>query len=227
MERKVIKRAMFCVVLMMALALSNAAMALTVTNAGFEEPDMSGEDTPFTWWSPDGWTGVGGVEETRDARYGTLIEGNQVAYINIGGTPGTTASVTSDICGQIVADTTYTLTIAIAQRIKADGSAWDSNPDGEIGLLVGGVPVGTFTAYEGGSCPLGSFTDITYTWTAPGVGDALIGQDIQVQMDFTYDEQGATLGWQQAQFDNVRLIPEPASLSLLALGGLSLIRRKK
>ncbi|MCK5000352.1 MAG: hypothetical protein KAS23_12485, partial [Anaerohalosphaera sp.] len=62
---------------MIVLAVSNAAMAITVTNAGFEEPDMSGEATPYTFSSPPGWTGIGGVEETRDARFGTLIEGNQ------------------------------------------------------------------------------------------------------------------------------------------------------
>ena len=72
---------------MIVLAVSNAAMAINVTNFSFEDPAQ--DSGGFTFSSPAGWTGVGGVERTSDsARYGGIDpftapgDGLQVGYIN-------------------------------------------------------------------------------------------------------------------------------------------------
>ena len=54
------------------------------------------------------------------------------------------------------------------------------------------------------SLPTG-FTEKTYTWTSPGIGDPLIGQALQIRMNFSHSPAA---GWQQAQFDRVRLTTE-------------------
>ncbi|MCK4998390.1 MAG: putative Ig domain-containing protein [Anaerohalosphaera sp.] len=174
--------------------------ALVIPNFSFEDPDREGLNPEYTFSSPPGWTGVGGVEETRSDRYGNVPydvpgHGKQVGYINLGSSSTATAQATSDVVGQAVAGSQYILTIAIAERASGD-----KNPDGDIGLLIDGVAVGTFTHYEANTFPDGAFTDVTYNYTATAEDD---GEDIQIQMNFTYDTDST--GWQQAQFDNIRL----------------------
>ncbi|MCW1921350.1 right-handed parallel beta-helix repeat-containing protein [Luteolibacter arcticus] len=183
-----------------------------VPNASFESPDRTGQSPAYSNGNPDGWTfssGVNwGVEEIRDNRFGTSGaegsrltalggHGDQVAYINIGNSGGATA--TSAAVGTIAPDTTYTLRIIFAQRATGD-----RQPDGSFGLTANGIPVGTFTSFTSVSLPTG-FTEKTYVWTSPAIGDPLIGQPLQIRMNFSHSPAA---GWQQAQFDKVQLTTE-------------------
>jgi hypothetical protein len=180
-----------------------------VTNASFESPDRTGQSPSYSSGSPDGWTftsGVnGGVEEIRDNRFGISGpegarldalggDGDQVGYVNIGNSGNGSAS--SANVGNILASTTYTLRIRFGQRASGD-----RHPDGNFGLTTNGTPLGTFTTVSSASLPTG-FTEKTYTWTSPGIGDPLIGQALQIRMNFSHSPAA---GWQQAQFDRVRL----------------------
>jgi hypothetical protein len=180
-----------------------------VTNGSFESPDRTGQNPAYSSGSPDGWTftsGVnGGVEEIRDNRFGTSGlegtrldalggDGDQVGYINIGNSGN--GSATSATVGPIVANTTYTLRIRFGQRATGD-----RHPDGSFGLTANGTPLGTFTTISSASLPTG-FTEKTYTWISPGIGDTMIGQPLQIRMNFSHSPAA---GWQQAQFDRVRL----------------------
>ncbi|MFD0893700.1 right-handed parallel beta-helix repeat-containing protein [Luteolibacter ambystomatis] len=191
--------------------------APVVQNPGFELPDQTGLSPAYSSSSPSGWTFAspvnGGVEEIRDNRFGTSGpegtrltglggQGDQVGYINLGSSGTATASATSASPGNVAPNTTYTLTIAFAQRASGD-----RHPNGNFGLLVNGTFVGTFTTITGQSLTTG-FNNLTYTWTSPGPGDPMIGQPLQIRMNFTYST--AAGGWQQAQFDNVRLTASAA-----------------
>lgn len=183
-----------------------------VSNGSFEAPDRSGQNPAYSSGNPEGWTfnsGVNwGVEEIRDSRFGSPGtegsrldalggDGDQVGYINIG-TSGS-GSATSATVGNIAPNTTYTLRICFGQRASGD-----RHPDGSFGLTANGTPVGSFTSITSSTLPTG-FTEKTYTWTSPGIGDPLIGQPLQIRMNFSHSPAA---GWQQAQFDKVRLTAE-------------------
>lgn len=181
-----------------------------VVNGGFESPDQTGQANAYTGASPSGWTFIspvnGGVEEIRDARFGPVGaegqrlvaaggEGDQVGFINLGNSGS--ASATSDGVGMVAPDTVYTLKIAFAQRTSGD-----RHPDGGFGLLAGGQPLGAFVNFTGPSLQAG-FNELVFTWTSPAAGDPIIGQPLQIRMNFSYSATSG--GWQQAQFDKVRL----------------------
>ena len=183
-----------------------------VANASFENPDRSGANPAYSSGEPDNWTFTGsvnwGVEEIRDSRFGTIGaegsrltalggDGDQVAYINLGNGGSSSGSATSAVVGNVAPNTTYTLIAAFGQRTSGD-----RHPDGSLGLTVDGIAVGTPTAFTGPSLSSG-FNQKTFTWTSPGVGDPLIGKPLRVRMNFSY--ASASGGWQQAQFDRVRV----------------------
>lgn len=199
-------------------------MAASVTD-GTDAANLSFESPPqaagkYSTGNPPGWTFTGesgGVENVNEAaRYGDAAkfgeddaklegqggEGNQVGFINLGAAGGgADASATSVVLAKVEPATTYTVTIAFAQR--ASGVRM---PEGAFGLQAGGANVGDFTKIAGAGMATG-FHDFTYSWTSPGAGDALIGQPLRVRMDF---RRAAVAGWQQAQFDRVRFSKTPA-----------------
>ncbi|MES2996934.1 MAG: right-handed parallel beta-helix repeat-containing protein [Verrucomicrobiota bacterium] len=187
-----------------------------VANAGFESPDRTGLNPAHSSGTPQDWTFAGtsssGVEEIRDSRFGSAGPegsrldalggaGDQVGFINVGNTASGSGSATSAVLGNVAPSTTYTLTIAFGQRVSGD-----RHPDGSFGLSAGNTAVGNFTTFAGVSLATG-FTQKTYTWTSPSLGDPLIGKPLQIRMNFSYSAAG---GWRQAQFDNVRLTSQPA-----------------
>lgn len=187
-----------------------------VSNASFESPDRTGLNPAYSAGVPNEWTFTGsvnwGIEEIRDNRFGTTGtegsrltalggDGDQLAYINLGNSSSSSGSATSGIVGTVAPNTTYTLTVALGQRIGGD-----RHPDGSIRLTADGIPIGTATSFTGPSLAAG-FNQKTFTWTSPGPGDPLIGKPLQVLMNFTYS--AASGGWQQAQFDRVRLQAAP------------------
>lgn len=194
---------------------SLSAASLPVPNASFEDPDRTGLSPAYSSGNPAGWTftsGVnGGIEEIRDARFGTSGaegsrltalggDGDQVGFINIGNSG--TGSATSEIVTTIEPNTTYTLTVSLGQRASGDRL-----PDGRIGLWADGIPLGTPLTYVSTEVASGGFKDLVYTWNSPPADDPLIGASLQVRFDFSYS--AAAGGWQQAQFDKVRLETQP------------------
>ena len=224
-----------------AIAISGAASAAAVDlsaagiNHDFESPDLAGTDGGEQFNGTGlgaGWTVSGtdistvGLQDPPTSFYGTQgplpapFNGRQFGYINLSFTDTNVAFATTDtgLLGNLAANTVYTLSIAVGDR---GGSTFDV--DYSIGLLAGGVEVGTFTAGNPGS---GAILDLVYTLDT-SLFPAGVGDDLQIQLQ----ANGASGGFDQANFDNVRLdtasVPEPGSLALLGLGGLALLRRRR
>ena len=123
------------------------------------------------------------------------------------------------------ANMTYTLTVDAGDR---DGLAFQacelrmgtvSDPlvSADFGLnLLAATVVSNTTPVNGPGENDGWETWVT-TFTT---GDGVVGDQLRVEL--------VTTGTIQSYFDNVRLeaVPEPATMGLLALGGLALLRRR-
>lgn len=220
-------------VLGLGLAGSVAANAASVTinNNSFESPTpadnanvTSGAGTGvFNSWNYAVTNGASfedfGIENPAAAAYtgasgtGTPsgADGSNVAFLNQNNS-GLTASIFQDV-GLLAANTTYTLTIAIGQRLdRVNGSL-------QIGLLNGASgstniwSTGTLlNSTTGVSSVAGTFQDFQVVFTT----GSSVSNDLYVGALYTAD------GKIQASFDNFRLdatasaVPEPSAYAALA-----------
>jgi len=210
------------------LAASANAAAITVTNHGFEDPvyapGVSGFNHP-------GWTdlngGNAGTGRTTTAQYPSGIpEGVNYAWFNQAkDTLGQTLAAT------LQADTTYTLTVATGWRTDLPGLGYTNYPGYRIELWAGGTMLGfdadTTRGGTGTGPAAGTWKDVTVTYTSPS--SVTPSQALEIRLLAGNAVNGGTAI--QTNYDNVRLdatpIPEPASLALMGLAGLMMVRRKK
>jgi hypothetical protein len=204
------------VVLMMCLVVA-AAQAIYVENYSFEDPagvKCKNWDGETTYPDVPGWTDGGAVsaDSGLEAWSGTsdgLNRGFLMGNLQGAGDPGV-YQVTSYA---IVAGETYRLTVDLRND-------WNA-PTHQLGLY--------YTA-DGGATLVElvmETVDITGEWAAytaqytVGAADAAIGNNLVIKLN----NNGA--GW--SNMDNVRLdlVPEPATLSLLGLGTMTLLRKRK
>lgn len=227
------------IVLMFAAAgISVQAASVAIVNNSFETPTVATDGTfvtapgasgtSFNGW---GWvktTGSGfqdfGIENQGSGAYtsatgsGTPLgaDGINNCFLNQS-INGGVVNIFQDI-GILLPDTTYTLTVAIGQRLdRVNGSATiglinaasgNANPWG-TGTLLGST--------TGVSSVAGSFQDFVATFTT---GSSVTG-------DLYIGAQYLGNGTIQASVDNFRLdatpVPEPGTMALAALGGMSLL----
>jgi hypothetical protein len=178
---------------------------VTVNNFSFEQDVTSSATTT----APTGWTAFYGGEPnnfigSQAAANGQYTasppltfpgDGNQFMYINNDGNGGVTDGVYQDV-GALLANTTYTLTVAIGSR-----GDWTPGPNGQgtISLLNGTDQTGTVLASitsDIGS-QSGAFTDFTATFTTSGS----VSGDLIVDLSVV----GTPSVFTQGNFDNVRL----------------------
>lgn len=114
-----------------------------------------------------------------------------------------------------------------------DMSNFDPPQTGATGLTSLGTPGWNWTHVDMVVIGLAKTIRISIDGTWMGTIDGNVGSSVPltgaVQL-FHYDRYGSVAGqWGAAIFDNVVVtdIPEPASLSLLALGGLAMLRRRR
>jgi len=141
----------------------------------------------------------------------------------------------------------YTLTAKVGRLPEgpAEGGSVNYTPAWygyAIQLVVGGTNVdgatyqgrvegGTVIAEVGGGAevPKNDFITATLEYTPDPANDYLAGQPLQIRLGALECNKymHATTGW--VVFDDVKLtaIPEPATIGLLALGGLALVRRRR
>jgi hypothetical protein len=87
---------------------------------------------------------------------------------------------------------------------------------GQLDVSLNGAGIGTIL---GSGRPAGVWHDASFSVTDPG----LLGL-LQTELKFVYND---TAPGSQIYLDNILLTPEPATLSLLALGGLMALRRRR
>jgi len=208
---------------------------IAIDNPGFENPALADGE----WgWSMDnqGWGyfanggNLGPWNPTTDDYPGQAPEGLNVGWTEPGdGVPGGFAQV---LTATLTAGMTYTLTVEVGDALTYTGGGY------AVQLLAGGTPHtpgtgkdytgpvtgGTLLAQDNNSLTIadGTFRTSTVTYTYnPALHSGLLGERLQIRL--------LALHATETEFDNVRLdaIPEPASLSVLALGGLALLRRRR
>lgn len=180
-----------------------------VTQAGASFEDFGIEN-------PGGgaYTGAGGNGTPSGA------DGINVAYLNQDNS-GLFTGIFQNV-GSLQANTEYTMTIAIGQRLdRVNGSVefgLYNATTGATDIWATGTALSTATNV---STTAGSFQDFSVTFTT----GATVSNDLYVAARFT--ETSANLI--QASLDNVRLnaIPEPSAAILGGLGVLGLLRRRR
>ena len=218
----------------MVLAMASASQGMIViANPGFEYPvladddwDYSMDDGGWGYYNNDG--SLGPWNPTTADFPGEAPEGENVGWAEPGANgPGGFAQVLA----ATLTDATYVLTVEVGNALTY------SFPGYAVQLLAGGTPHtpgdgsnytgevtgGTLLAEDYNTLTIaeGTFETSTVTYAYDPVQHAhLLGEPLQIRLL-------ALPGNGEVYFDDVRLIPEPASVVLLALGGLGLILRRK
>jgi len=221
-------------VVALAVPAANAG-GIPVDNPGFEYPVLADDDYSYSM-DDEGWGyynngGDLGPWNPTTAEYpGEAPEGLNVGWAEPGSDgDGGFAQVLTDPSATL-ADTTYVLTVEVGNAIGYD---W---PGYAVQLLAGGTPHtpgdgsnytgpvtgGTLLAEDNNTLTIaaGTFETSTVTYAYNPAHSALLGEPLQIRLL-------AGVGNGEVDFDNVQLTPEPATLSMLALGGLALLRRRR
>ena len=199
-------------VILLASAASIHAAAVIVLNPSFELPGGG----PLTYAEATAWEFNTYTEISSEVG---LTGGDGVRY----GGMATGQRMRQDLSVTFLPDTTYTLTVALGNRIT--GVPAHHSGSMRFGLRSGAVEQGTFTTVDVPTAVTGgTFQDFTYIFTTGAVAPAT--GNIFISLGSVINSTG------RGVFDNVRLdasaIPEPStSLCALIGAGLMVVRRRR
>jgi hypothetical protein len=218
------KRTFLAVVAAAIFALSATAggAAITVANPGFEDPVLAEDD--WTWLDVPGWTPVGaegvGVWNVTLTDFDPVVapEGQNVLYTEY--TVGDAGGVAQVLTETFADATDYTLTVEVGNSYYYYFSGYS------VQLLAGGVVIAEDNDTLWPDYKQWATSTVAYTYDPADA--ALVGQPLEIRLlalglDKDNPPAGELIG---VEFDNVVLVPEPATLALLGLGALMLKRRR-
>lgn len=210
----------FTALIAAAVLMTGQASANLLTNASFESGIEYGDPNQPNWFAFFG-AGSTGTESTSDPGYaGTIMPSDGVHHLSIrnDGTPGGFSGVFQRVIGTGGKDYTFSFDAKSNSGVPfAIGAEFRLEfLDGSDGV-IGATPNTTI----GGSLT-GAYQTFSLTATAP-VGTVKVAPVIAVE---TFSASGAA---GDLFVDNASLtaVPEPASVALMALGGLAMIGRRR
>lgn len=233
MNRNSINVSMLSATMLLTLSIAHAS-PVAINNNNFQSDVLTpGQTLVLTPNGPTGWTGfnVGsggnwdiGLSYASGGDFTAPLtspaSGNNYLWVNRFNGDGTqVAGVYQDV-GSLLANTTYTLTVAIGQRAgSGPNGSWSP---GIISLLNGTDNTGLLLATGGGlSATPDSWQDFTVSFST---GPTVSG-DLTVMLSVL------DAGSIQADFSNVRLeamtVPEPGVSAILGMGVLSLMALRR
>lgn len=211
------------VIFMLATVAAGAGlMDPAISNGSFEDGGLGEGDWDFNVGAPWGETG------------GTYLENNAITasdptpYGDKSVRIGWSGAVYQEI-GTWSADTNYDVTLWIGQRgeasswvvgeLWAGGTSGYGGPDVSLWDNVGAtwVDYHWFSAFDTGS----TSGDATWTFNTSAFNADGLTEGAPLWLRLAADAPA------DLQIDNVRVTPEPATLSLLSLGGVALLKRRK
>ena len=204
------------IVLLSVLLIVAQASALTVDliNGDFETGDLTGWTTAdefnYVYAKAEVVASLGGDPADKDSY---VLEINDY---------NATVVAASDVWQ---ADTEYTISLDIWNSPGGYNPFISVNP-GDNGNPWSGWSSGSswrFGIGGLGETLLDGWMTRTVTFTSPGAGDSAIGQPISIGFQAW---SGSANVEDYVRLDNVSIVPEPATMCLLGLGGLLLRRRK-
>ena len=218
------KKTFFTVVaaVIFALSATAGAAAIPVANPGFEDPVLAADG--WTWLDVPGWTPVGvygvGIWNVTSADFDPVLapEGQNVLYTEY--TVGDAGGAAQVLTETFAADTDYTLTVEVGNSYYYYFSGYS------VQLLAGGVVIAEDNDTLWPDYKKWATSTVAYTYDPADA--ALVGQPLEIRLlalglDKDSPPPGELIG---VEFDNVVLVPEPATLALLGLGALMLKRRR-
>ena len=206
-ERRMSRTTIICATLLGCAAIAHANL---ISNGGFEAPAIP--PGTLIWASPSDWTGGAAVMHAQNGSVGDP-------------TPGGVGPWPDAFEGHQYADIANDPAYAMSQSFVVEvSSTYDLSWADHTALTAGPSPY-RVDVTDG---PLNSL--FTGEFEANHVSEGWIVRNAALQLpEGTYTLTFTSLnhtGMHDALIDAVAIVPEPATLSLLALGGLAVIRRR-
>lgn len=218
MKNKILKAAL-AVAVVLGLPLQVQAYSITILNASFEAPVVSGATygiLPNWVLSPSNEGGVWNLNNNLGGCPGDCWtpgapDGNQIGWLSVGPSPGSPASMSQVLSNVLLANNTYTLTGFVGHPLHFQlGTIYKAE------LIAGSSTLASVS----GTGPEADFAPFTLSYSS-GAGPA-IGQPLEIRLSSNQAQTG---------FDAISLTAVPdGGLTALLLGmsmmGLGWMHRK-